>query len=105
MGERLRILAVDVGTGTQDILLFESDRAIENCLQLVMPSPTVIFAERIRRATAQQRPVLLGGHIMGGGPVGWAARDPAQAGDPWYATADAARPLDDDPTLVAAQGP
>ncbi len=104
MSERVRILAVDVGTGTQDILLFESDRAIENCLQLVMPSPTVIFAERIRRATAQQRPVLLGGHIMGGGPVGWAARDHAQAGYPCYATPDAARTLDDDLTMVEAQG-
>jgi len=104
MSEHVRILAVDVGTGTQDILLFESDRAIENCLQLVMPSPTVIFAERIRRATAQQRPVLLGGRIMGGGPVGWAARDHAQAGYPCYATADAARTLDDDLAMVEAQG-
>ncbi len=103
-GERVRILAVDVGTGTQDILLFESDRAIENCLQLIMPSPTVILAERIRRATAAAKPVLLTGRIMGGGPVGWAARDHAQAGLPCYATPDAARTLDDDLTMVEAQG-
>ena len=57
--KRKRVLAVDVGTGTQDILLFESDRAIENCFQMVMPSPTVIVAERIHRATAEGRPVLL----------------------------------------------
>ena len=65
MGERLRVLAVDVGTGTQDILLFESDRAIENCFQLVMPSPTVVVAERIRAATAAGRPVYerIGCHI------------------------------------------
>jgi uncharacterized protein (DUF1786 family) len=102
--ERRRVLAVDVGTGTQDVLLFEGGREIENCLQLIMPSPTVIVAERIQAATAARRPVLLTGRIMGGGPCGWAARDHAQAGLPCYATPDAARTLDDDLTQVAAQG-
>jgi uncharacterized protein (DUF1786 family) len=108
MGEgahkRKRVLAVDVGTGTQDILLFESDRAIENCFQMVMPSPTVIVAERIHRATAEGRPVLLTGRTMGGGPCGWAARDHAQAGFACYATPDAARTLDDDLTMVEREG-
>lgn len=104
MGERLRVLAVDVGTGTQDILLFDSDKTIENCFQLIMPSPTVMVAERIHRATAQGRPVLLTGRTMGGGPSGWAARDHAQAGFPCYATADAARTLDDDLTAVTDLG-
>jgi uncharacterized protein (DUF1786 family) len=99
-----RILAVDVGTGTQDILLFASDRSIENCLQLVMPSPTVIVAERIQRATAEGRPLLLTGRTMGGGPCGWAARDHAQAGFPCYATPDAARTLDDDLRMVEREG-
>ncbi len=104
MGDRLRVLAVDVGTGTQDILLFDSARTIENCFQLVMPSPTVIVAERIARATAAGRSVLLTGRTMGGGPCAWAARDHAQAGLPCYATPDAARTLDDDLVAVEAQG-
>jgi uncharacterized protein (DUF1786 family) len=104
VGERVRVLAVDVGTGTQDILLFESDRAIENCFQMVMPSPTVIVAERIIRATMVGHPVLLTGRTMGGGPSAWAARDHAQAGFPCYATAEAARTLDDDLAGVEAQG-
>jgi uncharacterized protein (DUF1786 family) len=102
--KRRRVLAVDVGTGTQDILLFESDRAIENCFQMVMPSPTVIVAERIHRATAEGRPVLLTGRTMGGGPCGWAARDHAQAGFACYSTPDAARTLDDDLTMVEREG-
>ena len=102
--KRKRVLAVDVGTGTQDILLFESDRAIENCFQMVMPSPTVIIAERIRRATADGRPVLLTGRTMGGVPCGWAARDHAQAGFACYATPDAARTIDDDLTMVEREG-
>ena len=48
----MRILAIDVGTGTQDILLFDSEQPIENGLQLVMPAPTQIVAGRIRAATA-----------------------------------------------------
>ena len=100
----MRVLAVDVGTGTQDILLFESDRTIENCFQMVLPSPTVIVAERIARATAAGQAVLLTGRTMGGGPCGWAARDHAQAGFPCFATPDAARTLDDDLTAVEAQG-
>lgn len=99
-----RILAIDVGTGTQDALLFESDRSIENCFEMIMPSPTVIAQRRILRATAEGRPVLLSGHIMGGGPCAWAARDHAQAGYPCYATPDAARTLDDDLNMVEALG-
>ncbi|HEV8193625.1 MAG TPA: DUF1786 family protein [Ktedonobacterales bacterium] len=104
MSGRKRVLAVDVGTGTQDILLFESDRTIENCFRMIMPSPTVIVGERIARATAAGQPVLLTGRTMGGGPCGWAARDHAQAGFPCYATPDAARTLDDDLSRVEEQG-
>src|ERR1700730_9298508 len=67
----IRVLAVDVGTGTQDILLFESGKTIENCFKMVMPSPTVIIAERIKRATEQGQPILLTGVTMGGGPCHW----------------------------------
>src|SRR6266487_3095031 len=80
MPKTVRILAVDVGTGTQDILLFESGKTIENCFKIVMPSPTVIVAERITRATERGQPILLTGVTMGGGPCHWAARDHALAG-------------------------
>ena len=92
----MRILAVDIGTGTQDILLFDSEREPENCLQLVMPSPTVLVAERIRRATAEGRAVLLSGLTMGGGPSAWAAEAHRKAGHPIYATPEAAKTFNDD---------
>jgi uncharacterized protein (DUF1786 family) len=104
MSEAVRILAVDVGTGTQDILLFESQKTIENCFQLIMPSPTVIMAERIKRASARGSALVLTGRTMGGGPCGWAARDHAQAGFPVFATADAARTFDDDLAMVEQMG-
>jgi uncharacterized protein (DUF1786 family) len=104
MPKTIRILAVDVGTGTQDILLFESGKSIENCFKMVMPSPTVIVAERIKRATEKGQPILLTGVTMGGGPCHWAARDHALAGFAVAVTPGAARTFDDDLTMVEQMG-
>jgi uncharacterized protein (DUF1786 family) len=104
MATAVRILAIDIGTGTQDILLFESGRSMENNFRLVMPSPTVIVAERIKRATARGQPLVLTGVTMGGGPSHWAARDHALAGYPVAVTPEAARTFDDDLTMVERMG-
>lgn len=100
----MKILAVDVGTGTQDILLFDSDKEVENCYKLVLPSPTVMLAQQIRAATRRGEGVVLAGVLMGGGPCAWAARDHAQAGYPLWVTPDAARTFDDDLSRVEAMG-
>ncbi len=104
MAETIRMLAVDVGTGTQDILLFESGKSIENCFKMVMPSPTVIVAERVRKATERGQAVLLTGVTMGGGPSHWATRDHALAGFPVAVTPEAGRTFDDDLSQVEAMG-
>jgi uncharacterized protein (DUF1786 family) len=100
----MRILAADVGTGTQDILLFESGKTIENNFKLVMPSPTVIVAERIKRATERGQSILLTGVTMGGGPSHWAARDHALAGYKVAVTQEAGRTFDDDLIQVERMG-
>jgi uncharacterized protein (DUF1786 family) len=100
----MRILALDVGTGTQDILLFDSAGAVENSIKLVMPSPTTIAAGRIRRATRASRPVVLTGTIQGGGPCHWALEDHIRAGLAAFATPQAAATFDDDLDNVQRQG-
>jgi len=100
----MRILAIDVGTGTQDILLFDSSVAIENCFKMVAPSPTVVIANRIRNATAGGHDIFLSGVTMGGGPCRWAAEDHLRAGLHLFATADAARTFDDDLEVVRGMG-
>jgi uncharacterized protein (DUF1786 family) len=100
----VRILAIDVGTGTQDILLFDSTGSVENALQLIMPSPTQIAAGRIRRATAQGRSILLTGVTAGGGPCHWALEHHLRTGLLAFATADAARTFDDDLQIVEQMG-
>lgn len=92
----MQILSVDIGTGTQDILLFDSTRDPENYLKLVMPSPTLLAAQQIEQATRARQPLLLTGVTMGGGPSTWAAEAHHRAALPIWATADAARSFNDD---------
>lgn len=100
----MRILAVDVGTGTQDILVFDSSGPVENSVKLVMPSPTMIAAGRIRRATEAGEAVVLTGMIQGGGPCHWALEDHIRAGFEAYATPEAAATFDDDLENVERMG-
>jgi uncharacterized protein (DUF1786 family) len=100
----MRILAVDIGTGTQDILLFDTGLQPENCFKLVMPSPTMMVARTVKAATRRGRPLLLRGVTMGGGPSHWAVRDHAAAGNRVFATPQAASTFDDDLDNVRQMG-
>jgi len=100
----MKILAVDVGTGTQDIFLYDSRVDIENGFKLVVPSPTMIVSRRIQQATHQKRPVLLSGVIMGGGPSQWAAEEHVRAQLDLFATPEAARSFNDDLEVVKEMG-
>lgn len=100
----MRILAVDMGTGTQDILLYDSARPVENSVKMVLPSATEIAARRIRRATASGRAVVLSGTVAGGGPCAWALEEHLGAGGRALATPQAAQTFDDDLDRVRAMG-
>jgi uncharacterized protein (DUF1786 family) len=100
----MKILCVDVGTGTQDILLYDSGKEIENCLKLVMPSPTLRVAQRVKEATHRGEAIILTGVMMGGGPCHWAVMDHVRAGFKVYATPEAARTFDDELDKVERMG-
>lgn len=100
----MKFLAVDIGTGTQDIYLFQSGLAIENGFKLVVPSPTMLVFGKIKEATKMGEDLVLTGLTMGGGPSHWAARDHLKAGYTLYATPDAARTFDDDLDALQASG-
>lgn len=100
----MQVLAVDVGTGTQDILLFDTRHEPENALKLIMPAPTQRVAEEIRQAMARGEPVLLTGATIGGGPCAWAADEYLRAGGIIYATPAAACTFNDDLAAVMEMG-
>lgn len=97
----MKILTVDIGTGTQDIFLFDSRLDIENGYKLILPSPTLMVARRLHLAAQEKKDVFLTGKIMGGGPSGWGVMDHIKQGLKVYATPEAARSFDDN--LAAAQ--
>ena len=97
-------LAIDVGGGTQDILLWQPDVPIENCVKLVLPSQTVVVAARIRRCTSQGLPIFLTGNLMGGGACVGAIQDHLQSGYPVYAATEAALTIYDNLDRVKAMG-
>lgn len=100
----MHIIAADIGTGTQDILLFDSEKEVENSLIMVMPAPTQVTAERIRRVTKARKALVLTGTIMGGGPSAWAVRAHLKAGLPVYAAEKAALTLHDNLERVKSFG-
>ncbi len=100
----MKILAVDVGTGTQDIFLYDSQLELENGFKLVVPSPTMIVHREIKQATRRGQPILLHGVTMGGGPSAWAADVHIAAGLKLYATPPAARSFNDDLEKVQQMG-
>lgn len=92
----MKILAVDVGTGTQDIFLYDSNLDVENGFKLVLPSPTMMIHHRVKRLLQERTPLLFTGHQMGGGPSSWAIEEAARAGIAVYMTPGAAVTINDE---------
>ena len=62
----MKILAIDVGTGTEDILLYDSEKEIENSMKLVIPSPHLTIGQMISECESD---IYFDGVIMGGGKI------------------------------------
>ena len=99
---RINILAMDIGAGTQDIMLY--DDSFETAYRLVMPAPTVILARRIAGYTREKKDLVMVGETMGGGPINRAIDDHVKAGLRVYSTEIAARTISDDPEEVRKFG-
>ncbi|MCL4462437.1 MAG: DUF1786 domain-containing protein [Firmicutes bacterium] len=98
------LLAIDVGGGTQDILLYEQGKPLENCLQLVLPAPTVLVGRKINLATSQGKAIFLFGRTMGGGSSTKAIKEHLAAGFPVYATTESALTIHDNLQKVQEMG-
>ncbi|HOT06088.1 MAG TPA: DUF1786 domain-containing protein [Methanotrichaceae archaeon] len=100
----MSVLAVDVGAGTQDVLLFQESQDAEGSLKMVLPSPTVVVAKRIEQCTQRGVGIYLDGWTMGGGPSVSAVLEHLRSGLPVYATSAAALTINDDLSRVRALG-
>ena len=100
----MKILTIDIGTGTQDIYLYDSRLDIENGYRFVLPSPTMQVRKVIKQAIVNQSDIVLCGYLMGGGPNTWAVEEALRSGLQVYATEEAARTLDDDLQIITQMG-
>ncbi|RJP49785.1 MAG: hypothetical protein C4583_11785 [Anaerolineaceae bacterium] len=60
----MKILTVEIGTGTQDIFLYDSNLDLENGLKLILPSPTLMVHRRLKQALRARTPILLNGYQL-----------------------------------------
>ena len=99
-----RILAIDIGAGTMDVVLHDPGQSMENATQLVLPSATSIIGRRIERARGAGKAVFLHGNLMGGYHTSIAVWRHIDVGLAVYATERAARTVHDDIDLLVRRG-
>lgn len=61
-----KILAIDIGAGTQDILLYDSKLTPENCISMILPSPSKHYAHLIEKC---DQDLYIEGDPIGGGAL------------------------------------
>ena len=96
-----QILAIDIGAGTQDILLYHPRREEENNPILVLPSPSSVWAKRLEGIAAD---LFIHGDTIGGGRIGSVLRDHIGKGYRVSMTAEAARSIRDGLDQVRGMG-
>ncbi len=97
----VRIFAIDIGMGTQDVLVFDSSRNLENNPKLVLPSPTRILAAKVASTASD---LLITGETMGGGPFAFALGEHLRRGYRVVMTPRAAMSVRDDLEQVKEMG-
>ena len=62
-----KVLAIDIGAGTEDILLYDEAKNVENCVKMILPAPSIAHAASVKRATMLGRDIFVRGYTIGGG--------------------------------------
>ena len=92
----MKILSIDIGAKTQDILLYDDSLKLENCIKLVLPTPAMIFRKEIIEATDD---LFIKGDTIGGGMLSRAIKEHAKKHEV-FMTKDAACTIRDDVDVV-----
>jgi uncharacterized protein (DUF1786 family) len=66
---------------TEDILLYDDQKkSVENCVKMVLPSPSQVFVAKGREATRLCKDLFIKGDIIGGGAFSFALREHIEKG-------------------------
>ncbi|CCH49840.1 DUF1786 domain-containing protein [Pseudodesulfovibrio piezophilus] len=96
-------LCLDIGSGTQDVLLYSPDMEVENCPKFVIPSPALQVGKRIATFTTHKENIWLHGRNMGGGVTRF-IRAHQKAGLKVASSESAAYTIADDLTRISGSG-
>ena len=87
----MKILAIDIGAGTEDVLLYDDKKSsVENCIKMVLPSPCQLYADRVRKSTLEGLNLFVKGDTVGGGPFSNALKRHIESGLKVHMTKEAA---------------
>jgi len=100
----MKILAMDIGAGTVDILLHETGSSLENSVKMVLPSPTRVYAKKVDDATRRGADLFIDGDIIGGGALAAAVKRHLSQGFRVVMTGKAAQSIRNDPDEVTVLG-
>ncbi len=103
MNETPGTLCIDIGSGTQDALLYYPDRELENCPKFILDSPARMVAAKIQKLSRLKKNIHLYGHNMGGGFFR-SIKKHVEEGLEVSAHPDAALSLSDDPKRLLDMG-
>lgn len=97
----MKLLAIDIGAGTEDLLLIDTDKPIEHGIQRVIPSASARCSELVTRAN---KDIFCHGGIIGGHPLGHALDKAVKAGFQVTLTETAALTFRYDLDVVRSRG-
>ncbi|MDD1767551.1 MAG: DUF1786 domain-containing protein [Methanomassiliicoccales archaeon] len=100
----MRMLALDIGVGTTDIMLIDSEKNSENCSKAVIPSPARRHAAAVRAATKGKKDLFILGDTVGGGEFSSALKRHVAAGLKVTMTEEAAFSVRNDLDEVRERG-
>jgi uncharacterized protein (DUF1786 family) len=63
-----KVLAIDIGKGTEDVFYYDPQQKLENCIQIIRPSRAQILKRKLDHHIETNFNILLDGTIMGGEP-------------------------------------
>jgi uncharacterized protein (DUF1786 family) len=89
----MKLIAVDIGKGTEDIVIPLNEKREENWPKLIIPSPTEKLAREISKT---KKDITVCGYTMGGGPVKKALIEHLKRGFSVKITPKAAKTIRDD---------
>lgn len=81
------MLAIDIGTGTKDIMLFDPNKSFENNVKFVVPTPSIRIAQNIE---SMNKSLTIAGRAIGGGNLARAIKNHIKKGFKVSITTEAA---------------